>query len=395
MLVNFFYAQQVGHAIEALQYCLGHAAAVPGREVSVALNAATAVELAAFSPSVTVAYPIDHPFLESCLDSAGRLTPVPRNWDWVVDDTRRHQPLQVGLFPGMRDYYAASDDHLCTPDGQRSVVGAHRAGYLAHQPLRLELPTTMRAAAARRLGPGRPAGRRIAVLPAGSSDPSMYPSAASWLLILDALTDALPEVRFVVVGRLARDGRSSTAWGADDVGILLGHRSRPVDLVDVPLPEQLAVVESSDLFLAPHTGFGMAALAVGTPWLAISGGRWFEYYFDHVPFRSVLPDTDRFPSFSQFDPAAVVLDGAEGPRTPSMTRARIAGDLDRIVTAADELLMGSLTYEQALRDYFPALREAHGGNTSAIWSIDGVHRGYLEGHDPPGGGGVGIPVMAV
>jgi hypothetical protein len=60
-----------------------------------------------------------------------------------------------------------------------------------------------------------------------------------------------------------------------------------------------------------------------------------------------------------------------------MTRARIVGDLDRIVTAAEELLTGSLTYEQALRDYFPALREAHGGNTSAIWSIDGVHRGYL------------------
>jgi hypothetical protein len=78
-----------------------------------------------------------------------------------------------------------------------------------------------------------------------------------------------------------------------------------------------------------------------------------------------------------------------------MTRARIVGDLDRIVTAAEELLTGSLTYEQALRDYFPALREAHGGNTSAIWSIDGVHRGYLEGHHPPSGGGVVVSVMAV
>jgi hypothetical protein len=33
-----------------------------------------------------------------------------------------------------------------------------------------------------------------------------------------------------------------------------------------------------------------------------------------------------------------------------MTRARIARDLDRIVTAAGELMRGSLTYEQALRD---------------------------------------------
>jgi hypothetical protein len=377
MLVNFFYAQQVGHAVEALQYCLGHAAAVPGREVSVALNAATAVELAAFSPTVSAAYPIDHPFLEPCPDPADRLAAVPRDWDWVVDDTRRHQPIQVELFPGMRDYYAASDAHLRAPGGRRSVVGAERAGYLGHQQLRLDLPVDARTAAGRRLGADRPAGGRIAVLPGGSSDRSLYPSVTSWMRVLDALTDAFPGLQLVLLGRLARDARSSTSLDADDLRELLAHRSRPVDCVDVPLPEQLAVVESCDLFLAPHTGFGMAALAVGTPWLAISGGRWFEYYFDHVPFRSVLPDPDRFPSFSQFDPAAVVLDGDDGLRTPSMTRARIARDLDRIVTAAGELMRGSLTYEQALRDYFPALRTALGGEASAIWSIDGVHLDYV------------------
>jgi hypothetical protein len=46
VLVNFFYAQQVGHAIEALHYCLGHHAADPEREVAIALNAATPVVLA-------------------------------------------------------------------------------------------------------------------------------------------------------------------------------------------------------------------------------------------------------------------------------------------------------------------------------------------------------------
>src|SRR3712207_6934575 len=57
---------------------------------------------------------------------------------------------------------------------------------------------------------------------------------------------------------------------------------------------------------------GMAALAVGTPWLALSGGRWFEYWANAgVPFRSVLPDPARYPGFSQFDPAAVVLRSEE------------------------------------------------------------------------------------
>jgi hypothetical protein len=46
VLVNFFYAHNVGHAVEAPHYCPGHDRADPDREVAVALNAATAVELA-------------------------------------------------------------------------------------------------------------------------------------------------------------------------------------------------------------------------------------------------------------------------------------------------------------------------------------------------------------
>jgi hypothetical protein len=58
LLVDFFYAQQLGHAIEALQYCVGHAAAVPGREVSVVLNAATPTELATWCPAVSRVFPV-------------------------------------------------------------------------------------------------------------------------------------------------------------------------------------------------------------------------------------------------------------------------------------------------------------------------------------------------
>ncbi|MGK5115593.1 MULTISPECIES: hypothetical protein [unclassified Geodermatophilus] len=97
VLVNFFYAQQVGHAVEALHYCHGHASAVPGREVSVVLNAATATELAGFCPFLAAVHPVDHPFLEPCADSARRMRDVPRDWDWVLDDTRRHQPVQYEL----------------------------------------------------------------------------------------------------------------------------------------------------------------------------------------------------------------------------------------------------------------------------------------------------------
>jgi hypothetical protein len=121
----------------------------------------------------------------------------------------------------------------------------------------------------------------------------------------------------------------------------------------------------------------MAALAVGTPWLALSGGRWFEYFFNRVPFRSIIPDPERYPSFTQFAPANIVEDSDGQPRDPTMTTARIRDDLDRIVAATSELLAGSLTYERSLSDYFPALIAAHGGDAGAIWSIDGVHFAYV------------------
>jgi hypothetical protein len=379
MLVNFFYAPPVGHAVEALHYCLGHHVADPTREIAVALNAATAVELAGLCPFVAEAYAIEHPLLEPCASSAARLANLPRGWDWVLDDGRRRQDLQLELFPGLRDYYAATDRHLTATRG-RTIVGMDPPGYVPHQQLRLVLPEHARAGAARRFAERDGAdagGGRIALMPAGSGERSLYPSRGSWLAILDALADAFPGVQIALVGKRTRDARTATSLDGDDLAALLAHRTRPLDCFDVELVQQLALVEACNLFLAPHTGFGLAALAVGTPWLALSGGRWFEYFFNRVPFRSILPDTDRYPSFSQFDALATIDDGEDGPRHPSMSRARIADDLGRIVAAAGELLDGSLTYEQSLRDYFPALLVAHHGDVSAIWSIDGVHAGYL------------------
>jgi hypothetical protein len=377
VLVNFFYAHPVGHAVEALHYCLGHHVADPAREISVALNAATAVELADFCPFVAHTYAIHHPLLEPCPDSAARQASIPADWDWVLDDFRRHQDVQLQMFPGLSDYYRTSDERLRAASG-RTTVAADPPGYVPHQQLRLDLPQAARTMAEARWAAhdaGDRNGGRIALMPAGSGPAALYPSRTSWLAILGALAEAFPRARVALIGKRTRDERTATSFGDGDLAALLAHPPRAVDCFDLPLAEQLAIVEGCDLFLSPHTGFGLAALAVDTPWLTLSGGRWFEYFFNRVPFRSILPDTERYPSFSQFQPAAIVDD--EGPRTPSMSRERIERDLPRIVAAAGELLAGSLSYEQALRDYFPALLAAHHGDPSQLWSIDGIHVRYL------------------
>ena len=60
-----------------------------------------------------------------------------------------------------------------------------------------------------------------------------------------------------------------------------------------------------------------------------------------------------------------------------MTLARIQDDLERIATAAGELVGGSLTYEHALAEYFSALLAAHRGDARQIWSIIGVHADHV------------------
>ncbi len=71
---------------------------------------------------------------------------------------------------------------------------------------------------------------------------------------------------------------------------MLGSCPGTLEAFDLGLLDQLAVIERCGLFVSPHTGFGMAVLCVGTPWLTLSGGSWHEYFCNGVPFYSVQPD---------------------------------------------------------------------------------------------------------
>jgi hypothetical protein len=366
LLVNFWYAHPVGHAIEALRYCLGYHLADPTLEVSVALTASTPVELAACCPFVRSAYAVGYTDFLGRLgdagDPAGALAGVPHDWDYVLDDERSHDPTQLEAFPGLRRYYQAAHRHF-RARVHHGAAGAEPPQYRPHGRLRLRLPT-------RRERPGPVA---IAVMPAGSSEPSRYPSVASWQLILHALREAFPEGTFCFVGKLERDARTSTSWSRDDFEAL----GRGIWAVDEPLLDQLALVDACDVFVSPHTGFGTAAISVGTPWLTLSGGPWHEWFFNGVPFYSVLPDTTRYPAFTQMDEPPELVDDDGQPRTPSMTRARIEEDLPELVKGARLLIERRLSYEEALRRYFPRLLETYGGDRERIFSFDAVHAAYV------------------
>jgi hypothetical protein len=342
-------------------------------EISVLLNGATPAELAACCRFVDRAYPVGYDdFLGRVGDPTAALEEVPRDWDYVVDDGRSRDPRQLE-FTGLRLYYQAAHRHF-RARVHHGTAGSEPPAYQPHGQLRLELPEESRRRAAERLGQG---GVRIALMPAGSSEPSRYPSARAWAQVVGALASAFPDACFCLIGKLERDARTSSSAAAEDFERIAAAASSAVRAVDEPLLDQLAQVEACDLFLSPHTGFGMAALSVGTPWLTLSGGPWHEWFFNGVPFYSVIPDTTRYPCFTRFDRPPSLVDDDGAARTPSMTRSRIEEDLPELVEAARLLVGGRLGYEESLRRYFARVLEVHGGDRSRIFSFDEVHLAYV------------------
>ena len=375
LLVDHWYSHAVGHVIEALRRCQGYHACDPELRIALVLNRASPTELAACAPFVSEVYGVPYTSFGVPVGSPRRaLQRVPRDWDFVVHHPGATDPADQ-RFEGLRRYYEAAGKHF---RGRRTVGVAGRPppAYAPHQQLRLELPEGERAEARRALG-GR---RTIAVMPAGSGARHLYPSTSSWLSILDELERRFPDTAFALIGRLDQTGgRTSSGITRDEVDRLLASREHTIDAFDRPILEQLAVVEASILFVSPHTGFGFAAVAVDTPWLTLSGGDWPETFFNGVPFYSVLPRSLEVPAFvhSRKLPMIDADSDGEGPRTSTMGARRISDDLEELGDAAETLVAGRLSYEEALAGYFPRLLDAYGGDRAMIRSFDDIHLGYL------------------
>jgi len=361
LLVNFVYCPQIGHVIEALHYANGYRAADPSRRISVTLNENTATELADHASFVERAYAVPMDVFDAAADHSRTLAALPSAWDVVVSDFRGYDPAQRNLFPGIASWFDASSAHFA---GQKGFAGFPKpVPYSPGEHWRLSIPP------ADHRFPG--AGPRIAVLPGGSAPRALYPSTRSWELIVEALAKQFPTATFCLVGKLRADTRTSTTFTAEELDRIRAAMPRNVDVVDEPLLDQLAAVAACDVLVSPHSGFSMVALAAGTPWLTIGGNRWPEYFFNGVPFHTVVPDVSRFPAYTMMSADPPMIDD-DGERSPSMSRTRIEADLDELVAAAVTLVSGDLDYDTALLAHAKRMLPVVGDDPTRLWSIDNV-----------------------
>jgi hypothetical protein len=374
-VVDHWYSHAVGHVIEALRRCQGYHACDPELRLSLVLNGASPLELVGCVPFVERVFGVPYTSFGAPQGSPRKaLRGVPRDWDYVLRHPAATDPEQA-RFDGLRRYHDASARHFRARIAV-GVAGRTPPAYEPHQHLKLDLPEPARERARAELG----GVQAIAVMPAGSGARYLYPSLASWMLILDELERRLPDTAFAFLGRLrSRDGRTVSGIERGEVDRLVAARGNGIDAFDRPLLDQLAIVETARLFVSPHTGFGFAAVAVETPWLTLSGGDWHEYFFNGVPFHSVLPKSRDYPAFVRGGPLPMIDadEDGEGRRSAAMSLGRVREDLDEFGDAAVALVEGRVSYEEALATYFPRLLEAYEGDRSKIASFEDVHVGFL------------------
>ncbi|MDQ2585399.1 hypothetical protein [Saccharothrix yanglingensis] len=363
ILVNFVYCHPVGHAVEALHRVHGYRAANPDARLGVVLNAHTPVELTRLAPFVDEVHSVPVDVFDATADHSAALAAIPADWDHVQDDLRSKLPDQMALFPGLNAYYEASRAHFAS--SAPGVAGYGPVPYARGTHWTFTVPDVP-----------RPAVPRIALLPGGSAPRALYPSVRSWRLVVAALLERHPDAEFVLFGKVRADDRTATTFTRAELDAIASAAPRVVDAVDLPLLEQLAAIRACDVLVSPHSGFGMAALAAGTPWLVIGGNRWPEYFFNGVPFHSVLPDVARFPAYALSGPDPDPVED-EGPRSPSMSYERLTADLDEIVEFTSKLIAGEVAFEDALRRQVRGMLRLRGGDPTSLWSLDDVHLDVL------------------
>lgn len=372
LLVNYVYWQNVGHAIEALRYTLGYHKANPKWQISLVLNRNTPFGLAKLCPWIKNIYTVDIPG-ENIEVPPALYNHIPRQWDYLVSDTRsKTREWCPGAF---FEYYQRANKYFDIKY-KRGYCGDETIPYKPNRNLKLILPEENLSYAEKRILKTKV---KIGFLFTGHKEKKFFPFWKSWRAIIDALYKKYgEELSVYFFGKLKRKDRSTLSTGikTKDINDLLMRYPRSVNCFDTGILNQLAVAKNGNVFISPHSGFSFAVLAVGTPWLTISGGRWPEYFYNGVPFCSVLPDKKKYPVYEDKDWDKTIKE-EEGRKILSMSYQRIVEDLPKIVSGVDILINKEWTYQKCLKNHFKKLLKFY-DDPKQIWSFDNIHTKFIK-----------------
>lgn len=296
IVVPSIYTGAFGHVVEAIEVANNYKTANPETSVSVILCKSPSSTLTRYCPWIDNAFQVD---VDG--DAHQQIREIPSNWDYVVYPDRLLYSPEQWHSPRLLEVNRQIQKHLIATVGAQSENGKLISGkslpFQKYSPIKMALPQSTVDWAARQRG--RSSHPVISLLLNGSSPFSAFPSLHTWRRLLTKVTNEFPQVEFMLTGvsQTSRFGFTSANFRNRSVRALSRAVPQIKWCMDVGLEKQLAIIADSDIFMAPHTGFSFIAPALGTPWLALSGGTWGDCTVGNTPFHFSVPACDRYPCY--------------------------------------------------------------------------------------------------
>jgi ADP-heptose:LPS heptosyltransferase len=355
ILINHVYYSPVGHALEALKLSKGFYDANKSAEISVALASDTVYELAKACSWIKRVYVIDKFDVLKNGKNSKSFKQLHKKWDYVLHDLRVVEETK-DMDPvyreeqGMLDYYSLCQANLKVKwqgeEWDRKAI-PKTLKYKKNSKIEFKLPKKS-INFVRHNYPEK--GNKVCLMLAGSAGFAYYPSIKTWEKIISALNEKIPNLTIYITGvSKSEKGRTKTqAYSKKELGELFKKFDNVINCYNIGLWNQLALIQKSGVFISPHTGFAFLAPCVNTPWLAISGGDWPEYFFNDVPFYSVLPEDKDYPYCGQGRWTKHQEIGHK-KIIPTMSPKKLDKKIPEIVKYAKILLDKKLSYKQAVK----------------------------------------------
>jgi len=350
LLINWLYYRPVGHAIEPLKITRAYFLANKNLEIYLILNADSPVELAMACPWIKKVYSVSLKEVKESGKQAKSIQQIPKKWDYIsIDNRARHfNPDYDDV--DLINAHKILDKHLIAKidRGYVEQSGYHKSSILPIIPNpKITLPIPQKAKEFAKQFKHR--GPKICIMLGGSAGAKQSPSIDMWLKICLALFKSIPNLKIYFTGvSKSNNGRTDTSdFSLEKINLLKNKLPNAEIIYDVGIWNQIAFIATCDIFISPHTGFAFIPPLVGTPWLEIATCRWPAYFFNDLPFYSVLPKCGSYPSMMDKDKKCnKLLD--KGKKAICVSDELLEKKISEIVKGAKLLLDKNFTYDKAV-----------------------------------------------
>ena len=348
LLIAWLYHPAVGHLVEALQVAANYYAANPNLEIHVLVNSKTPYIIGNYCDFIFKVHPV-----QVHLDGI----------NGVSINSFKHYEFDYVIFP-KRFKYTPQDfpenllkaNHFLQGYFKPKIWGGYNDTpskdlmALQENPysaFKINIPKDKRTYNL----PDTSGAPIFSVMLKGASKQTKWPSLNTWKIILLHIKKIYPEALFLITGVLEAHGDIHNSYFQlkNKIETFIASIPGAINCYDIGLENQLAIIQNSNVFIAPHTGFAFLAPCLGTPWLALSGGEWAEEMPAQMPFYSVLPSCRKYPCHGgdmKFECKARVK-----LKQPIKCMSSLNTKLDDILVGIEKLLNKEYKFDDAFNDY--------------------------------------------